>query len=55
MGLLRMVLGMRDDRGWQGKEIESRLGLEKGVVERLGGKGVVGLVGGDDGRGGGDK
>lgn len=53
VGLLRMVLGMRDDRRWQGKEIESRLGLKKGVVERLGGKGVVSLVGGDDGRGGG--
>lgn len=47
-----MVLGMRDDRGWEGKEIERGLGLKKGVVERLGGKGVVGLVGGDDGRGG---
>lgn len=52
VGVLRMVLGMRDDSGWEGKEIERGLGLKTGVVERLGGKGVVGLVGGDDGRGG---
>lgn len=51
MGVLRVVLGMRDHRGVEVREIERGLGLKRGVVERLGGGGVVGLVGGDDGRG----
>lgn len=53
VGVLRMVLGMRDDRGVEGEEIEKGLGLKRGLVERLGAKGVVGLVGGDEGRDGG--
>lgn len=51
VGVLRMVLGMRDHRGVAAAEIERGLGLKRGVVERLGEGGVVGLVGGDDGRG----
>lgn len=47
VGDLRMVLGMRDDRGLEGEEIERGLGLKRGLVERLGGKGVVGLAGGE--------
>lgn len=50
VGVLRVILGMRDDRGVGAGEIERGLGLKRGVVERLGGGGVVGLVGGDDGR-----
>lgn len=50
VGVLRMVLGMRDHRGVAAGEIEKRLGLKKGVVKKLGREGVVGLVGGDDGR-----
>lgn len=51
VGVLRMVLGMRDHRGVGPGEIERELGLKVGVVGRLGEGGVVGLVGGDDGRG----
>lgn len=51
VGVLRTVLGMRDHNGVGAGEIERGLGLKRGVVERLGGRGVVGLVGGDDGRG----
>ena len=47
VGFLRMVLGMRDDKGVEGGEIERELGLKGGVVGRLGGKGVVGLASGD--------
>lgn len=50
VGVLRMILGMRDHRGVAAGKIEKGLGLKRGVVERLGGEGVVGLVGGDDGR-----
>jgi len=39
---IRQILVMRDDRGVEGSEIERQLGLKKGVVERLGSKGVVG-------------
>lgn len=51
VGILRIILGMRDHKGVGVAEIERGLGLKRGVVERLGGEGVVGLVAGDDGRG----
>ena len=44
--MIRQVLMLRDDRGVDEAEIERRLGLKEGVVKRLGGKGVVGDVGG---------
>lgn len=47
MASLRTVLSMRDEEGRSDGEIERSLGLEKGVVGRLG-RGVVsgaGLVG----------
>lgn len=50
VGVLRMVLEMRDHKGVGAGQIERGLGLKRGVVERLGAGGVVGLVGGDDGR-----
>lgn len=40
---LRQVLQMRD-QGVGSAEIEERLGLRRGVVDRLGGKNVVGLT-----------
>ena len=39
---IRQVLSLRDDRGMGAGDIEKKLGLATGVVERLGGKGVVG-------------
>lgn len=38
---IRQILQMRDTRKQNAKEIEKVLGLKEGVVERLGGKGVV--------------
>lgn len=43
VGLLRRVLVLRDERGMEAREIERVMGLREGVVERLGGRGVVGL------------
>ncbi|KAK8196121.1 hypothetical protein M8818_007274 [Zalaria obscura] len=40
VGILRQVLTLREN-GTAAGEIERRLGLRKGVVERLGGRGVV--------------
>lgn len=42
---LRQVLVMRDETRLKAGEIERRLGLERGVVERLGERGVVGIAG----------
>lgn len=39
---IRQVLMLRDEKGLAGGEIEKRLGLKKGVVGRLGPKGIVG-------------
>ena len=39
---IRQVLMLRDEKGLAEGEIEKRLGLRKGVVGRLGPKGVVG-------------
>ncbi len=39
---IRQVLMLRDEKGLEEAEIERRLGLKKGVVERLGPRGVVG-------------
>jgi hypothetical protein len=41
---MRQVLTMRDLQGKDAKEIERKLGLKEGVVARLGGEGVLGLV-----------
>ena len=41
---IRKVLEMRDEKGLQEGEIESRLELRKGVVGRLGRGGVVGVA-----------
>lgn len=38
---IRQVLLLRDERGVGAGEIEKKLGLRKGVVERLGRRGVV--------------
>ena len=44
--MIRQILVLRDERGVEDAEIERRLGLKEGVVKRLGGRGVVGEVGG---------
>lgn len=41
---MRQVLTMRDLQGKAAGEIERKLGLKEGVVERLGASGVLGLV-----------
>jgi hypothetical protein len=41
---LRQALRLRDDGGVANVEIERRLGLKKGIVRRLGRRGVVGRV-----------
>ena len=46
---IRQVLVMRDQKGLGAREIERRMGLKEGCVERLGGRGVVGDVGGGGG------
>lgn len=38
MGIVREVLRMRDDQGWDAKRIENHFGLAPGVVDRLGTK-----------------
>jgi hypothetical protein len=38
---IRQILVLRDEKGLGEGEIEERLGLRKGVVGRLGGKGLV--------------
>ncbi|KAJ0421649.1 hypothetical protein BJY00DRAFT_108139 [Aspergillus carlsbadensis] len=40
---IRQVLQMRDRQGLPGREIERALRLKQGTVERLGGKGVMGI------------
>lgn len=39
---IRQILMLRDEKGLGTREIESKLGLAKGLVEKLGGRGVVG-------------
>lgn len=41
---MRQVLTMRDLQGKTPKEIEKKMGLKEGVVARMGGPGVLGLV-----------
>lgn len=43
--LIRQVLMLRDEKMVSPEEIERRLGLKPGVVQRLGKKGIVGLAG----------
>lgn len=45
VGTIREVLAMRDGKGMAEGEIEGRLGLRRGVVGRLGQRGVVGEAG----------
>lgn len=45
--ILRQVLVLRDVHGVPGEEIERRLALQRGLVGRLGPKGVVGGLGND--------
>ncbi|KAI4111594.1 MAG: hypothetical protein LQ339_000465 [Xanthoria mediterranea] len=45
VGSIREVLAMRDGRGMREGEIEGLLGLRRGVVGRLGQRGVVGEAG----------
>lgn len=42
---IRQALSMRDREGFLADEIEKRLRLKSGVVERLGKKGVVAEIG----------
>lgn len=44
-GTIKEVLAMRDGRGLGAGEIEGRLGLRRGVVGKLGARGVVGEAG----------
>lgn len=41
---IRQVISMRDRQGLSAEEIEGTLRLRKGVVERLGGRGIVGEI-----------
>lgn len=45
VGLMRKILILRDEKGVGSGEIEEMLGLDRGVVERLGGRGIVGVAG----------
>lgn len=47
VGLIKRALYMRDRRGMEVGKIEAVLGLERGVLERLGRQGVIRLP--DDG------
>lgn len=47
---MREILALRDNQGASAKEIERRMGLRSGVVEKLGRKGIVGDVGGVEGK-----
>ena len=38
---IRQILVLRDEKGLEDGEIERTLGLKRGVVERLGRRGVV--------------
>lgn len=42
--MIRQILLQRDVQGRSPEEIERKMGLKKGVVGRLGAKGVVGLA-----------
>ena len=42
--ILRQILMLRDDQKVEASKIEQRLGLKKGVVQRLGRGGVVGAT-----------
>ena len=42
--MIRQILVERDERGRSAAEIERRMGLKKGVVDRLGSKGVIALA-----------
>jgi hypothetical protein len=47
--MIRQVLVLRDEKNLKPEQIEKQLGLAKGVVDRLGPRGVVGDVGGVQG------
>lgn len=53
MGSIRKLLVLRDERGVSDMEIERVMGLREGVVGGLGGRGVVGVCGGEEGEGSG--
>lgn len=42
--MIRQILVQRDEKGKSASEIERSMGLKKGVVDRLGARGVVGLA-----------
>lgn len=42
--MIRQIFILRDEFGKSAEEIERRMGLRKGVVDRLGAKSVFGLV-----------
>ncbi|KAK4555108.1 hypothetical protein LTR86_007874 [Recurvomyces mirabilis] len=42
--MIRQILVQRDEKGKTSAEIEKSMGLKRGVVERLGPKGVIGLA-----------
>ncbi|KAK5126684.1 hypothetical protein LTR85_009618 [Meristemomyces frigidus] len=42
--MIRQILVQRDEKGKSAADIERSMGLKKGVVDRLGAKGVVGLA-----------
>lgn len=42
--MIRQILIERDVQGRSAEEIERKMGLKRGVVERLGGKGIVQLA-----------
>ncbi|KAK5109689.1 hypothetical protein LTR62_006811 [Meristemomyces frigidus] len=42
--MIRQILVQRDEKGKSAAEIEKSMGLKRGVVERLGARGVVGLA-----------
>ena len=47
--MIRQILMLRDERGIGEEEIEKRLMLKRGVVQKLGRKGIVGDAGGGGG------
>lgn len=44
VGMIRQILVYRDEKGRTAAEIERVMGLKKGVVDRLGMKGVLGVA-----------
>lgn len=44
VSMIRQILIQRDEKGFSAAQIEKGMGLKAGVVERLGPRGVVGLV-----------